>query len=352
VVVVFYISGHGFGHASRSIELLNVLAARRPDARLAVRTAAPPWLFHATAPKTVELAMVETDVGVVQIDSLNVDERETARRAARFYRDFDRRTDEEAVFLDAVRAGIVLGDIPPLACAAAARAGVASVAIGNFTWDWIYSGYEGFDRLAPGVIAAIRDAYAAASRALRLPMHGGFESMAAVTTDIPFIARRSTREPADTRRLLGVPDDRPVVLVSFGGYDLSAPEVDYRAIAEAERLTVLARGLDLPAPLTYQDLVAAADVVISKPGYGIVSECIANGTALLFTSRGRFAEYEVFVAEMPRVLRCRYLPQPDLLAGRWGDAVRALLAQPSAPERPRIDGAEVAATAILDLAGG
>jgi hypothetical protein len=33
VTIVFYISGHGFGHASRSIELLNTIAARRPGAR-------------------------------------------------------------------------------------------------------------------------------------------------------------------------------------------------------------------------------------------------------------------------------------------------------------------------------
>jgi hypothetical protein len=52
---------------------------------------------------------------------------------------------------------------------------------------------------------------------------------------------------------------------------------------------------------------------------------------------------------MPRVLRCRYLPQDDLLAGRWEPAVEALLAQPAPPDRPRIDGAHVAAEAILNL---
>jgi hypothetical protein len=349
VSIVFYISGHGLGHASRSIELLTVLAARQPGTTLIVRTAAPLWLFRATAPPTVELAPLETDVGVVQIDSLNLDEHETARRAAGFYSTFGQRVDGEAAFLAARRATIVLGDIPPLAFAAAARAGITSVAIGNFTWDWIYGGYDTFERLAPGVIGTIREAYSAATRALRLPMHGGFEPMAAVTSDIPFIARRSTRDPADTRRQLGIADDRPFVLAAFGGYGLDVP---YAAIAESEGLTVLSPGTVLPAPFTYQDLVAAADVVISKPGYGIVSECVANGTALLYTSRGHFVEYDVFVAAMPRVLRCRYLPQPDLLAGRWADAVHALLAQPSALERPRIDGADVAATAIVDLVNG
>ena len=84
-------------------------------------------------------------------------------------------------------------------------------------------------------------------------------------------------------------------------------------------------------------------MVVSKPGYGIVSDCLANETALLYTSRGRFAEYEVFVDGMPRILRSRYISQEDLRAGRWADAIRALLDQAPPPGRPRIDGADVAA---------
>ena len=136
------------------------------------------------------------------------------------------------------------------------------------------------------------------------------------------------------------------MLASFSGADLDLP---YRHIADAEHLTVLAPEREAPAGLTYPDLVAAADVVVSKPGYGIVSECIANGTPLLYTSRGRFVEYDVFVAEMPRVLRCRYFDRSDLLAGRWAGAVRALLAQPPPPETARVDGARVAAEEILGL---
>ena len=100
--------------------------------------------------------------------------------------------------------------------------------------------------------------------------------------------------------------------------------------------------------LRYEDLVAAADVVVSKPGYGIVSECIANDTALLYTSRGRLIEYDVMVAEMPRMLRCRFIAQDDLLAGRWAEGVEAVLRQPPPPLTPPTNGAEVAAEFILE----
>src|SRR5262249_37995585 len=98
--------------------------------------------------------------------------------------------------------------------------------------------------------------------------------------------------------------------------------------------------------LRYEDLVAAVDVVLTKPGYGILSECIANGTAVVYTDRGRFAEYPVLVREMPKYLRCAYLDQESLRAGRWKAALDAAFTAPAAPEHPRTDGADVIAGMI------
>jgi hypothetical protein len=347
MTIVFYISGHGLGHATREVAVINALAARRRDVRFLLRTMAPRWLIEASASTPVDVQAVETDPGVVQLDSLRLDEEETARCAAVFYADFEDRAADEAAALRGAEAGLVVGDIPPLAFAAAALAGVTSVAIGNFTWDWIYGLYPAFDRVATGVIDTIRGGYRRARHVLRLPLHGGFGAMSAIIEDIPFIARRSARGRARARQLLGVGDGRPVVLASFGGYGLDLP---YDEIARPGRLELLTG--EASHGLQYEDLVAAADVVVSKPGYGIVSDCLANETALLYTSRGRFAEYEVFVDQMPRILRCRYISQEDLLAGRWADAVDALVAQPPPPERPRADGAEVAAAWILNSLEG
>jgi UDP:flavonoid glycosyltransferase YjiC (YdhE family) len=346
VVILYYISGHGFGHASRAIELIREICAKRPDARVVVRTSVPRWLFAPIAGERVQVQALDTDTGVVQIDSLHLDEEQTARNAGRFFADFDRRAAIEAELIRGVGADLVAGDIPPLAFAAARRAGVPSIAIGNFTWDWIYSIYPAFERVAPEVMPAIRRAYAAATCALRLPLHGGFEPMAGRVVDIPFIARRSTRDRAETRRRLGITGDRPVLLPSFGGYGVNLP---LEALRRSERFTIIEPVREPPDGLLYQDLVAAADVVVSKPGYGIVSECVANATALLYTSRGRFVEYDLFVQQMPRILRCRYLSQEDLLAGRWAEAIERLLAQPEAPDVPAVNGATVAADYIVRM---
>ena len=69
-------------------------------------------------------------------------------------------------------------------------------------------------------------------------------------------------------------------------------------------------------------------MVVTKPGYGIISECLANDTALLYTDRGHFIEYDVLVREMPRYVRCAYLPQAEILRGHWRGALDAVLAAP------------------------
>jgi len=344
VRIVFYISGHGLGHATRAIELIRALL-QRPDASIVVRTSAPRWIFAFNLP-SIEVQPFAADTGVVQPDSFSVDEEATARAAADFYRDFDRKIDDESHVLRGIGADVVLADVPPLALAAAHRAGVRGIAIANFTWDWIFSIYPAVARLAPHAIPAMRAAYATATLALRLPLHGGFDAVP-VVRDIPFIARRSTRDPLETRRRLGIDAHRPLVLSSFSGFGADLP---IEALERSRDFTLLAPSREPPPGFRYEDLVAAADVVVSKPGYGIVSECAANDTALLYTSRGPFIEYDLLVTSMARVIRARFIPQTDLTAGRWSDAIDALLAQPPPPERARVDGAEVAARAIVESA--
>jgi L-arabinokinase len=350
--VFFYISGHGYGHAVRQIAIINVLSALDPSLPVVVRTTAPRWLFDRTvrqAPKNWTLVEGPVDTGVVQCDSLTLDEAETIRQAAAFSDDLDERARNEAVLLQRHSAALVVADAPPLACAAASRAGVPSVVCSNFTWDWIYEGYREHLHAAPRLLLALREAYAASTAGWRLPLHGGFGSVPSIV-DVPFVARtsRGDRSREDIRRALGLPLDAPLALVSFGGYGVKSLPLEtldcvpaWSVVAGVDESAMYAAGLG------YQDVVRAVDVVVSKPGYGIISDCVANGTALLYTARGRFAEYDVLVAEMPRHLRCRFIDGDDFRAGRWREGLDALLASPQ-PERPRVDGARVVAEKILE----
>ena len=316
---------------------MNALIHRHPDLRVIARTQVAPWLVARTAHPQVELAPVETDTGVVQIDSLRLDADATVARATDFMHTFDARVHVEVEFLRSVGAGLVIADLPPLGIAAASAAGLPAVAYGNFTWDWIYANYESSNRL----VTQIAEIYSRTTLALRLPMWGGFETMTDVR-DLPFVARHSHRNPEDTRRALGIPLNERDVLVSFGGYGVngaSKPHVPgYRVLwpGDIDEHAMYAAGY------RYEDLVKAVDVVITKPGYGIISECIANDTAMLYTSRGDFREYPVLVQEMPNYLRCAFIDHEDLFAGNWAAHLDRLLDQPERL-KPDTHGASAAA---------
>jgi hypothetical protein len=364
--IAFYVSGHGFGHTSRAIEVICALLRAHPDAHIVVKTSAPLRLFAGPLGGRCELVELQCDAGMVQIDSLTVDTAGSIRQAVEFQERLPVLASTEAAYLRENGVRVTVGDIPPLAVAAAHAAGIPSVAIGNFTWDWIYEGYR--DERAVELARDIRRIYRNATIALRLPMAGGFEGLESITRDIPFIARHSPRTQDDVRAALGLPPrakGKPLVLMSFGGYGVG--RLDTAALGDLKDYTIATTDLtardnaNTPATgllyiserkvyesgLRYEDLVRGADVVVTKPGYGIISEAIANDAALLYTSRGDFVEYDVLVKEMPRYLRVEFIEQEDLLSGKWGTALQKLLNQPAAPERPPLNGAEVAAGEIL-----
>jgi L-arabinokinase len=329
--VALAVSGHGFGHAVRSAEVARALLER--GAHVLVRTDAPRWLFP-EAVDPLDSPGWPLDVGVVQHDGLEFDIDATRSNWRAFARDFEAHAVEEARLLREAAVDIVLGDIPPLAFAAAAHAGLPSFAVGNFTWDWIYADWPDFE----DVVASVRSGYTGAEALLRLPMHAtdaeAFVAFRSVE-DVPLVARHATRPREEVRRELGLARDRRVVLVSFGGFQAAGlqlnrlgawPRYTFVLIQARTEEPLPANVLNLnESPADYVSLLAACDAVVTKPGYGIVADCLANRVAVLFTDRGPFREYDVLAEALTNLARARYVPRQEVLAGELGPHLDALL---------------------------
>jgi hypothetical protein len=140
---VFFISGHGFGHASREVEIINALGGLAPALRIIVRSAVSPSLLERTVKVRYELRSGSCDTGIIQSTSVAHDDQATVREAVHFYSAFDERIEAETRALENDAVGVIVGDIPPLAFEVASRLNVPSIAIANFTWDWIYETHPG-----------------------------------------------------------------------------------------------------------------------------------------------------------------------------------------------------------------
>ena len=354
----YYITGHGLGHASRSCQIINTLRRRRPAIEVEMVSDAQAWFFAGFLDPAVPVRRRRLDIGVLQKDSLIMREGETFQACRRLMDRRDAIVAEEAHSLREDGVHLVAADIPALAFAAAAEAEIPGVGISNFSWDWIYGEMAPEHPDGADVVRSMRRDYARSDLLLRLPFHGPCDAFRAIE-DLPLVARRSSCESVEVRRLLGIPADVKVGLISFGGFGLR--DFDFSSLAKIPGWFFLAEN-DLsadcaniriipPGGIFYPDLVGAADAVITKPGYGIVSEAIANDTAVLYTSRGPFPEQPLLVEGLHRYGRALEIDNDRLRRGEWGEDLEALLDQPASKERLPMNGDEVAADRLADLCG-
>jgi L-arabinokinase len=99
--------------------------------------------------------------------------------------------------------------------------------------------------------------------------------------------------------------------------------------------------------MPFSDVLASVDSVVSKPGYGILSDCVVNGKPLVYADRENFMEYPILVEAIRRYLRHRHIPAARLYGGDLREALEAVRWSPDPPETCPTGGALVAARHLL-----
>lgn len=352
----FYISGHGLGHASRTCQVINTLRQMAPQLRVEVVTTAHAWFLASHLDPGVSVRALALDVGVLQQDSLVMLERETLAQCRDLQPEIESRAFSEAESLRRNEVRLVVGDIPATAFLAAERAGVPGVGLANFSWDWIY---RHFNRHLGGyedvVEAQMRD-YQRADLFLRLPFYGPCEPFKTIE-NVPMIARVARLGRYEVCERLGLPGDRRLALLSFGGFGLDGLNLaplesrkDWLILGEIPLKEAPSNYCHVPRGLVeYPDLVAAADVVVTKPGYGIVSETIANNTAVVYTPRGDFPEQPILEQALETYTRSLRIENRALRGGEWAEALEEVLRRPAPASRLAANGDRVVARRLLAM---
>lgn len=350
--IVYYITGHGFGHSVRSSQVIRSLIRARPDLRIHIRTMGPSWLFH----DSVIYHRRSIDVGILQPDSLSMGLAETLEACRALHQSFPKLIDQEVEFIKSAQIKLVVGDIPPLCFEIAARALVPSVAITNFTWDVIYQAYlREYPDFLP-LVEEIEGFYKMTGLALTLPYPCEMNVFPR-REPIPWVTRLSALPKDQARAKFKLPANATIILLSFGGLGLERlpwerlrqlGEYFFVATGKADLSGGNLRVLPDEQP-QYEDLVRAVDVIVTKPGYGIVADAIAHQLPMLYTDRGEFPEYPRLVEALRDCATAEFIPQSELLSGNIASYLQTLLQKsPNWPAVP-LNGARVAAERILGL---
>jgi hypothetical protein len=354
--IFYYVSGHGFGHATRSCVVMNALHAVDPTVFFHIRSNAPRWLFAKNVVAPFEYCFVEVDVGVVQRTIFNIDKMRTLRNCEELLEREPKVLKQELKFAQANPPALIISDISPMAFDVGHKLGVPAVGIANFSWDWIYEAYVEEMKPFKAIVDWTRGSYAKAELLLKLPLCGEFPAFRK-TKAIPFIARKSTADRAEVFDTLGIPKTKQkVILLAFGGVDGAGFMMDgiernpqyLFVIPTDQAIPRLANAVKVPevVHVRFQDLVKSCDLVVSKPGYGIVSECVANQTPFLYTSRDDFVEYDVMVKGMKKCLPTAFIPRMYLVMGDWDIHLEGFIGAKHEWKAVATDG-EVVAAGIL-----
>lgn len=353
-MLCYYITGHGFGHAIRTTQVLRALP---PELPLILKTTAPESLFREELPgRDFVYVAAEYDCGCLQSDSVSVLRRETLTRYGEIARENAARLLDEVAFLREHGVRCVASDIPSFPLHAAREAGIPGVAVANFTWHDIYAEYAETDADA-ALLRQMAGEYAAATVACLTPLCvPTVGDVFPHVERVPLVARRGQPRRDLLAAALEIPAGKHMALLYLGNWGL---DIHWPAL---ERWTEWVFLVDSPLPQPvanarafdarrwrYADVAASVDAVVSKAGYGTLTECVANSVPLIYLPRHGFREHEALVVGMNAWGGGIEISEAAFFAGEWGAALPSALAARPDPGVFPINGADVIANKLVEF---
>jgi len=358
-VIAYYISAHGYGHGVRSCDVIRALNRLYPNLEVYIISSLPPeFLYNRIGHTGTGIRRNSFDVGMVQKDSIQVDVPATLNTIEQLY---DRSEDliaREVSYLNDRNVALVVVDIPALPLEAAVIARIPRMAVGNFGWDWIYSDFVKQDDRWERIVDRIRTSYAKTDLLLRLPFSEAMHAFPEIE-DITLVASPGTSNRKEISENLNCDAEKKWILISFTSLNWSDEALDLiESIRDYEFFTVhpLAwQRRNIHAvnreQIPFSDIIASVDAVLSKPGFGILSDCIVNRKPLIFADRSDFAEYPILESAIRKYLKHIHMPMDALYRGNLKPYIDLVWDRPEATATLAHDGDFTAAHRIARLAG-
>jgi UDP-N-acetylglucosamine:LPS N-acetylglucosamine transferase len=203
--------------------------------------------------------------------------------------------EQEAAYLSRHNIALVISDISPIPFVAASLCGIPSIGISNFTWHTAYRFLLRDERLQ-----LLYNAYSHMSYFISLPgaiephwgrngeLEAGFFCRAPIQAEVERIKQQY--DPDGSRILVFIALGMSIVLDDLMS-TLMWQDDDCLFIVSSNMAVDHHNVIQIPADETEsQNYVAASDVVITKPGWGTISEAVSLGKPLILLKREQFQE--------------------------------------------------------------
>lgn len=291
--IIFYLSDHGFGHASRNIPIIKSLLSSNESLNVIVKTGFFQGKFiesNFLGESRLSVIKESMDVGLVlKPMSFEIDAPRLESRVWEYVQSWDERITKEIEFLSSLQPDLIVSDIVPWVFHAANKLQIKSVLMTNFTWVEIYKEY-----LSLPLVKAYQDSYALADEVLIYDLSGVHMKEQFIKYDeVSLCARRFD--------LLAVAEiqsqyNQPLVFVSVGRSVDLMEEMD---VSNEPYHFIVTEGIQLVGEnVTYlpketpntQDYILASEFVITKAGFGTLAEALLAKKKIAVIERNSIAE--------------------------------------------------------------
>lgn len=332
----YFISPHGLGHAARAASVMDALHEIDSFIRFEIFTTAPHWFFQDSLSGPFNYHPLLTDIGMVQKTPFHEDLTETLQCLKNFL-PFDRsQMISLAKMVTNSKCQLILCDIAPMGIAVAREAGIPSVLIENFTWDWIYKGYTVYKDTINKYVTYLQRLFESVDFHIQTDPVCRYRKTDLTTKPVS----RNFRTPREKiRKKLGISNGDKAALITMGGIPqnytfseqlLNQNDVHFIIPGSSPSIQIRDNLIQLPhhSDLFHPDLVNACDVVIGKAGYSTLAEVYHAGVPFGYIKRPSFVESEMLEAYITKKMNGIAISEAQFEDGSWTQHLPFLLASP------------------------
>lgn len=319
--LLYYITSHGYGHAVRTVAICNQLS---PSTELIIRTQVPKVFFLEELTRPFTYAPASFDCGCIQSDGVSVDIQKTVETYSAIAKQNETLIDHEILWCKEHGIDCIASDITPFAFDVAYKAGIRSIATTNFTWHTIYHEYVSKYPEFGAVVDTIEKQYKKANVLCAMYPSNSMPYFKQIQP-VGVVGRQGTNIRDTLQKMYGFSRDKKIALIYTGNFGMDS--MDWHKLAGFTDWEFF--GL-YPIPgnpknyhiiqkqkTRYLDLVALADVMISKLGYGICADSFLNALPIIYLPRDNFSEFPVLEAAIKKWEHGYYLSAKDYYELRW-----------------------------------
>jgi len=323
--IAYFISPHGFGHAARAAAVMEFLSEIDTGIQFEIFTTVPAWFFQDSVSAPYAYHHLVTDIGLVQKNAFQADLEDTLCALNDFFPPAPSLIAKIAETVKALNCVLIICEIAPMGILVAKEAGLPSILVENFTWDWIYQQYTVSNSRINRHIDYLQPIFNAVDYHIQTEPVCNRNSADLITAPV---SRKLRTTGGEIRERLGLPEDDKMVLITTGGIPQSygfleklnkLRNITFVMPGAGPEIKIIDNSIILPrrSDFYHPDLINAAHAVIGKVGYSTLAEIYHGGVPFGYVVRSNFRESESMVQFIQRQMPGIAVSESEFFNGNW-----------------------------------